>query len=476
MIIQSAKYFVGRLVPGLVNLLALGIYTRLLLAEEYGHYALILAGVGLTNAIVFQWLNLSLLRFLPSRGDRLLPTGIRAFLLLMAATAGLSLLAMIITWGSSMPAMIGLMTVMTWSQAWFDFNLSVVNSRQFAIRHGLLSSVKAVIGLGLSVMLIRAGFGEAGIVMGLSTAMLIASSGSGLRLRTIRLGEAEPEVLKELFRYGLPLSLTFVLSLLIDASNRFLLHHFHGATMVGAYAAPYDLTNQSLGVLLSAIHLAAFPALLQTYETEGEKPALKRMSSIFNTILLIALPACAFTILFPVTIATVALGADFHVSAIQLIPFIAIIVSIWGFRSFYIDYAFLVKKKTLVQIFPVFVSCVLNFGLNILLIPEHGIMGTMYSTLISVAIGTLLAYVVGLRYLRYPAPGIDAVKIVVGVAVMSLVAGLSIPLEGARGLAIQITLAGSSYGIALILMNAMGLRSRLIEAYTRFIANRPSTP
>jgi hypothetical protein len=65
---------------------------------------------------------------------------------------------------------------------------------------------------------------------------------------------------------------------------------------------------------------------------------------------------------------------------------------------------------------------------------------------------------------------------VIGVAVMSLVAGLAIPLEGARGLAIQIALAGSSYGIALILMNAMGLRSRLIEAYTRFIANRPSTP
>jgi hypothetical protein len=103
-------------------------------------------------------------------------------------------------------------------------------------------------------------------------------------------------------------------------------------------------------------------------------------------------------------------------------------------------------------------------------------MGTVYSTLISVSIGTALAYLVGLRYLRYPAPGIDAVKIVVGVAVMTLISGLAVPLQGARGLAIQLMLAGSSYGIALILMNAMGLRSRALDAYTRFVANRAAPP
>jgi len=476
MILQSAKYVVGRVVPGLVNLLALGIYTRLLLAEDYGRYALILTGVGLTNAIVFQWLNLSVLRFLPSLGDRLLPTGIRAFLLLMAATAALSVAAMGVTWGGPMPTVIALMTVMTWSQAWFDFNLSVVNSRQYAIRHGLLSSAKAVIGLGLSVILIRSGFGATGIVVGLSTAMLIASSGSGLRLRDFRLRDAESDVLGDLFRYGVPLSLTFVFSLLIDATNRFMLQHFHGATMVGAYAAPYDLTNQSLGVLLSAIHLAAYPALLQTFESKGESAALTRMSTIFNTLLMIALPACVFTILFPETIAKVALGSDFQTSAVALIPFIALIVSVWGFRSFYIDYAFLVKKKTHIQILPVLFSCVLNAGLNWALIPVYGIMGTVYSTLASVVMGTLLAYLVGLRYLKYPAPGIDAVKIVVGVAAMTLISGLGLPLQGAFGLAIQLILAGGSYGIALILMDAMGLRSRVVEAYTLFAANRRTPP
>lgn len=476
MILQSAKYVVGRVVPGVVNLLALGIYTRLLAPDDYGRYALVLAGVGLTNAIVFQWLNLSVLRFLPTLGERLLPTAIRAFLMLMAFTSVLSIAAMAYTWGGTLPATILLMTVMTWSQAWFDFNLSVVNSRQFAIRHGLISSAKAVLGLGLSVAFIHAGFGGTGIVIGLSTAMLIATSGSGVRPASIRLSDAQPMVLNDLYRYGVPLSITFVFSLLIDATNRFMLNHFHDANLVGAYAAPYDLTNQSLGVLLSAIHLAAFPALLHTYETDGEAAATARMPVIFNTILLIALPACAFAILFAESIARTALGAEFQGHATLLIPYIAVIVSIWGIRSFYIDYAFLVKKKTLVQILPVALSCVLNAALNVVLIPTHGVMGAVTATLIAVSLGTLAAFLIARTHFRFTAPGIDAIKILVGVAVMSLVAGIAIPLKGLGGLLIQFTLAAGSYVLMLLAMNAMGLRHRAIQVIAILKQARSARP
>ncbi len=37
-----------------VTLLAIAVYTRLLPPEEYGQYALIIAWVGLGNAVLFQ--------------------------------------------------------------------------------------------------------------------------------------------------------------------------------------------------------------------------------------------------------------------------------------------------------------------------------------------------------------------------------------------------------------------------------------
>jgi O-antigen/teichoic acid export membrane protein len=62
---HSALYLLARGLPGVVSLAAIAVYTRLLGADEYGRYALVIAGVGLGNKLVFEWLRLSLLRFRP---------------------------------------------------------------------------------------------------------------------------------------------------------------------------------------------------------------------------------------------------------------------------------------------------------------------------------------------------------------------------------------------------------------------------
>src|SRR5690554_2655979 len=63
---HSVLYLLARGVPGIVNFLAVAIYTRVLSPDEYGRYALVLSAVGLFNIIFFQWLGFSLLRFLPA--------------------------------------------------------------------------------------------------------------------------------------------------------------------------------------------------------------------------------------------------------------------------------------------------------------------------------------------------------------------------------------------------------------------------
>lgn len=51
---HSALYTLARGLPGLINFAALAVYTRLLGPEEYGRYALVIAAVGLANAVLFQ--------------------------------------------------------------------------------------------------------------------------------------------------------------------------------------------------------------------------------------------------------------------------------------------------------------------------------------------------------------------------------------------------------------------------------------
>src|SRR5947209_16418624 len=63
---HTAVYLVARGVPGVVAFAATALYTHLLTPQDYGRYALVLGTAGLLNALLFQWLRLSLVRYLPA--------------------------------------------------------------------------------------------------------------------------------------------------------------------------------------------------------------------------------------------------------------------------------------------------------------------------------------------------------------------------------------------------------------------------
>src|SRR4051794_10850449 len=63
---HAAIYLVARGLPGIIAFLAIPLFTRLLEPADYGRYALVIATASLINALVFQWLRLSLVRYLPA--------------------------------------------------------------------------------------------------------------------------------------------------------------------------------------------------------------------------------------------------------------------------------------------------------------------------------------------------------------------------------------------------------------------------
>lgn len=70
------SYFISRGLTGIINFVAIALYTRMLTTADYGEYALIVATAGFINAILFQWIRLVLLRFLSKykKKKRTLPT------------------------------------------------------------------------------------------------------------------------------------------------------------------------------------------------------------------------------------------------------------------------------------------------------------------------------------------------------------------------------------------------------------------
>ncbi|MGQ9738917.1 MAG: oligosaccharide flippase family protein [Armatimonadota bacterium] len=424
---HTGIYLLARGVPGLVNFLAIAVYTRLLSPEEYGRYALVIAGAGFANVVLFQWLALALLRYVPGHDTPLYlmatAKAIYRWLVLATAIGGLLLIPWV---PQSWQLLFAGGLVLLWAQAWFEINLQVLRAKLAPVAFGIASGLKAVLAIVTGVSLLKwypvALAPIVGHIVGflLGSAVPWRSLWQGVRVRDDR------RIAVQIMQYGVPLSATLALSYLLNSSDRFLIAYFIGDHAAGVYAAGYDLASQILLVLMVIINTAAFPLILNDLEQRGIEPARQQLSRNIFLLLAVATPFTAGMVLFAPEVARTVLGQRFQETATSLIPWIAIASLFNGLRSYHFDLAFQVGKSTVHQLWVMGVAILVNVALNLIWIPHYGVMGAAWSTLAAYAAALLASVVVGRRFFPLPVNWRGMVR--VGLAVLAMLGvWLSLP-------------------------------------------------
>jgi O-antigen/teichoic acid export membrane protein len=463
---HSGYYLLARGLPGIVNFLAIAIYTRLLLPEEYGRYALVIAGVGLFNVVFFQWLRLSLHRFLPAqleKPEQLLATVLSGFAAIALITGILGLFLAEI-WPD--PAWRGLILVavpLLWAQAWIELNLTLSAVKLLPVRYGLMSGVKAVSALALGVLLVLWGFGAYGPLLGLMVGMLIASALWGREeWRGVSLDVSRP-LLRELIRYGLPLTATFALSFVISSSDRFIIAYFLGEGSAGLYSAAYDLGQQSITLLIVAVNLAGYPLALRALEQKGTVAAQEQLRQNGTLLLSIAIPAAVGMAVLAPNVSAVMLGAGFREDAILLLPWVAFAVLLSGVRAYHFDLAFQLGRHTMGQVWVMGAGAFLNILLNLWWIPIYGVLGAAYATFGAYLIALIMSSTLGRRKFNVPIPYLDGFKIALASLLMGLLLWLFPAYDGFYALMVQVFAGGTLYLVLIGMLNVGEYRTKLLR-------------
>lgn len=464
---HGAMYLVARGLPGLVSLAAIGIYSRLLSPEAYGQYALVVAAVGLANKLVFEWLRLGLLRFLPSyqaRHAAFVSTLLAGFfgLAIVTALVGGPLLFVLTDPVWLKLAAVGL--PLLWVQALFDLHLELARSQLSPLGYGLMSVSKAVLALALGVALVWAGLGPMALLLGLLVGMLLPLLPPFVReLRAARAALVDRQLLISLSHYGGPLAVTAALGFIIGNSDRFMIAWLLGDEAVGRYAVSYDLASNAINVVLMAVNLASYPIVVRALERDGPEAARKQLSESLTALAAVGLPATVGLIVVAPNAVAVLLGDRFQEDAAGLIRWIAVGALLGQLRAFYLNLAFQLARYTVGQMWISIASAVLNVALNLWWIPLAGIKGAAYATVVSYAFSALLSVMLGRSGFRLPGPDRDVAK--VGVATLAMAAAVwwVSGQHGVVALAIQVGLGGLVYVLMLWLMDVAGLRSRLLS-------------
>jgi O-antigen/teichoic acid export membrane protein len=417
---HSLIYFLGRGIPGLINFLTLSIYTHTLSPEEYGQYALIIAGVALTSSLLFLWLKLSLLRFWES--DKFNRNNLNVLSNLSVGFIACTILAFflmipLLYYESNFDKRLilsGFIILIfdTLLEICLDYFRANLNPIRYSLIFISKSSLYFLLGVGSTYL----GYGAWGVLVSMILSLFLILSiycYPLLKIFVRSLKSFKKEHFGTFFKYGAPFTLTFSMGFIFNSSDRFFISYFIGEKATGLYSVGYDLARQSLWILFYTISLATYPIIMNTHQKKGVVEAQVELNKSLILFLLIGIP-CSFLFLgAPSEISNMIVGARFAPVVQQMLPWIAIGTLILGVKNFYFDVFFQLENKTLLQVVPVVFAAISNIVINLFIIPAMGLMGAVYSSLVSFLVAFGLSAFLSRQFIQVRFPFWTVFKLVV---------------------------------------------------------------
>lgn len=458
---HAAAYVLARGVPGIISFLAIPLFTRLLDPHGYGDYTLVTTTVGLINALAFQWLRLSFVRYLPAaKGDpeKLKSTMLTVQLALLAGGALLVAGIWLVPAAHAWRAVAGVCWLVTAVQPTFELFCEQARATIQPRYYMALQLSRAALSTGLGAAFILLGMGWWGPLLGIAAGNFVPGLYAFRRdWRNTRLVIDRP-TLWRVCRYGIPLSLTVALAIVISSSDRYLIAAFLGTGPAGIYAAAVDFTSQTLTLLMMSISLAILPLAIRAYEHQGPQAAREQMRHNATLLLAVGIPAAVGMALLAGNISHCFLGREFRAEAARIMPIVALGTFLAGYKAYHLDSAFQFAHRTIHQVWIVLIAAGVNVALNLVMIRPFGVIGAAGASVIAYVISMVLTAAYGRRHFRLPFPTADLVRILLGSAAMTAVLLVLRDHRGPIALAAQVIAGAAVYAAVLLCVNFLDSR------------------
>ena len=199
--------------------------------------------------------------------------------------------------------------------------------------------------------------------------------------RKISLNKFSPDFFKAIIRYGFPLIWVELGALILNYADRYLIQIYLGTTALGIYTAGYNLATYVNDMMIYSISYAMDPIYMNILVNKGENETKIFFAKTFRYYLLIMLPI-VFGFIAVGDNLLLFLASSKYIEAAPVLPYI-IIGQLVHACALILNSGLFISKKTHLIANITFISCLLNIGLNVLLIPIFGIVGSAQATLIS---------------------------------------------------------------------------------------------
>ncbi len=465
------RYAPSQIIPAVLSLLTVAVFTRVLSVENYGYLALATAVMNAGQNFFSQWLCAAIMRLHAACPDE------TATKRLLASCGAWYLVTVLITviggtailWGFWEPSIQRVVLLITIPQfVLFSLQLLTLRSHMATLeskKYSLLATLQALLSAGFAIgFLYLISPSPEMVIIGqmLGYAVLLVADRKNV-VKFLALSNATRATMREIWSYGWAIMLVSILGFSISKGSRFILQDLLGSEAVGLYSAAYSLAEQAILSVFMIIVMASHPLAVKTIEQESPEKMKAQLEKNALWIFGLGLPAAVgFGMLAP-EMATVFLGAQFRTEAIAIMPWVALSTFLFGLKAHYIDHSFQLAKKNKILLYVLVPAALFHIGANYALIPIYGLMGAVYAGVLAYSFSIVITFWAARRVFPLPLPLLGIAKIILATGVMA--GGLyfvhlpSLTLS----LVVKILVGGGLYGVSAVALNILGVRDGLLK-------------
>jgi len=407
---RQVVYVIGTNVATVIlGIIQIPIVTKALGTSQYGAWSLIITAISLVTPFVTLAFGMSIIRFLAAEKDinKIREDFFSACLLVLLSGVIFSLLffllsgylATYILKNANLSTSFRLSSILILLNSMFVVLLAFFRRASQIGIFSLLNLGLNVLQVGLTIVFISLGYGLAGVI----EAAIFSTAALNIICIFIifkQIGFRRPKFsnIKVYLKWGIPMTPSAAIQWIINASDRYIVNYFLGASATGIYNAA-DVMGGYASFAILPVGIVLFPIISKAYDEGklGECRDYFRYS--LKYLMMFTIPAVAGLSVLAKPLLHVLTTGEF-ISGSSVLVFATFGALSYCFYQMFIYVIYLIGK-TQIEVRLLAVAAVLNIMFNLILIPHIGIIGAELASVVTYSFLGVSSLVVARRYLKF---------------------------------------------------------------------------
>lgn len=333
LVLDTRNYFISKIIPGLMGLLTVAVFVRMVGYEQYGRYAVLMAATTACATGGAGWLSQGILRFASqyagTGGADSFRRGSNLGILLAALLGGLALSVIVAFQHSGLVLAVALILYLPMLTYTVEVTRVQASLRSETVVR--IEGIRAISSFAIPLILVLVTgrkdylllLGGVGVGYLIPLAARFGNSQSSRAKASERfawLGNSERNALNRVWTYGWPVALWLVCQQCLVVSDRYFIQRFWGYSAAGVYASIYDVIVRSFALVFAPITMSVHSVLMHRWNQGDRQSSIAALKKAMGYEVLLFIPVLVALLFLKPWIARLILGKANLEAAGSILP------------------------------------------------------------------------------------------------------------------------------------------------------------